>query len=183
MSWSESLSIDGWCLRPWRDSDAASLQRHADDVEVWRHMADVFPHPYTEEIAREWVTHGHVDFGGANVAIAFGDEAVGGCGIHPGQGPARCSVEIGYWIGRAYWGRGVRTRVVAALTARAFGLGGVTRVYGSVHADNPRSMRVLRGNGFEREGLLRQSVLKAGRAIDIELWARHPGVGGAPGAA
>jgi RimJ/RimL family protein N-acetyltransferase len=75
--------------------------------------------------------------------------------------------------GRAFWGRGVGTHVVAALAARALRLAGVSRVCAPVHADNPRSMRVLQKNGFEREGLLRRSVLKAGRPIDIVLWARY----------
>lgn len=166
------LGIDGGCLRAWRPGDAASLSRHANDERVWRNMSEGFPHPYTLEIAQHWVERGHVDFGGSNWAIALDDEAVGGCGIHPGEGRERCNCEIGYWLGQAYWGRGVASRVVRVLTEQALALPQITRVFAPVHADNPASMRVLEKNGFHREGLLRQSAIKAGRPIDRVLWAR-----------
>ena len=38
----------GTCvLRPWRKEDVPSLARHADSYEVWRHLRDRFPRPYT----------------------------------------------------------------------------------------------------------------------------------------
>ena len=166
------LGIDGWCLRGWRDADAPSLAQLADNVEVWRHMSDRFPHPYTLEVARRWVSRGHLEFGGQNWAIALDDLAVGGAGLHPGHGEIACAAEIGYWLGQPYWGRGVATQVVRALAGRALALPGVVRVYAGVHADNPASMRVLAKNGFEREGLLRQSTLKAGRPIDRVIYAK-----------
>lgn len=166
------LGIDGWCLRAWRTADAPSLARHANDERVWRNMSEGFPHPYTLEIARHWVERGHVDFGGTNWAIAFDDEAVGGCGIHPGEGRERCNCEIGYWLGESFWGCGVVTDVVRVLTAQALAHPGITRAFAAVHADNPASMRVLEKNSFHREGLLRQSAIKAGRPIDRVLWAR-----------
>lgn len=166
------LGLPGWTLRAWRDGDADSLVRHADDPRVWRNMSDAFPHPYTIEIARHWVARGHIDFGGDNWAIAWQDEGVGGCGVHPGSGAARCSCEVGYWLGQTFWGRGVGSQVVRALVGEAFARPEITRVFAKVHADNPASMRVLEKNGFEREGLLRKSVLKAGTPIDVVSYAR-----------
>jgi len=172
----------GWTLRAWREGDAPALAQHADDAAVWRHMAEGFPHPYTPDIARNWVERGHADFGGDNWAICIDDAAVGGCGVHVGSGPERCNAEIGYWIGRAHWGRGLGTAVVQALTARAFADREVMRVFAAVHAYNPASLRVLAKNGFEQEGVLRLSAIKAGMVIDRVLMARHrPGVvGGVP---
>ncbi len=166
------LGLDGWCLRALRESDAPSLAKLADNVEVWRHMSDRFSRPYTLEVARHWVTQGHLDFGGENWAIALDDIAVGGCGLHPGQGQFACQVEVGYWLGQAYWGRGVATQIVRVLSERAFALPGVVRVFAGVHADNPASMHVLEKNGFVREGVLRKCVLKAGRPIDRVIYAK-----------
>ncbi|MCA3223388.1 MAG: GNAT family N-acetyltransferase [Burkholderiales bacterium] len=167
-----ALALPGWCLRAWRLADAPSLARHANNERVWRNMSESFPHPYTEAIARHWVERGHVDFGGDNWAIAFDDQAVGGCGLHPGQGHERCNCEIGYWLGEPFWGRDVATEVVRVLTEQALVLPQITRVFAPVHAGNQASMRVLEKNGFHREGELRQSAIKAGRVIDRVLWAR-----------
>lgn len=170
-----SIGLPRWCLRAWREADAPSLVQHANDFEVWRHMGDRFPRLHTLEVAQQWVTRGHIDFGGENWAMTLDDLAVGGCGLHRGAGEFGCGVEVGYWLGRPYWGRGVASRVVRALSERALATAGVERVFAGVHADNPASMRVLEKNGFEREGVLRRSVLKAGVAIDRVIYARIRG--------
>jgi RimJ/RimL family protein N-acetyltransferase len=165
------LAMPGAELRAWRAQDAESLAHHANDVAVWRNMSEGFPHPYTLDIARHWVAHGHVDFGGDNWAIALDGVAIGGCGIHAGSGGLRCNAEIGYWIGRVHWGRGLGTQVVRALREMAFADPAITRVFAPVHAYNPASVRVLAKNGFEQEALLRCSALKASTVIDRVLMA------------
>lgn len=167
------LGVAGWRLRAWHENDAETLAQHANNPAVWRHMSDAFPHPYTLEIARHWVSRGHIDFGGDNWAIALNGEAVGGCGIHWGSGALRCNAEIGYWLAQAHWGHGIGSRVAQLLTDLAFQREGVTRVFAPVHANNPTSMRVLQKCGFEREGLQRLSVLKAGHVIDRVVMARY----------
>jgi [ribosomal protein S5]-alanine N-acetyltransferase len=110
------------------------------------------------------------------------DQAVGGCGILPNDGPLRCNAEIGYWLARHCWGRGIGTRVAAVLAERAFEDPAIMRVFAAVHAYNPASVRVLEHCGFVREGVLRLSALKAGTVIDRVLMARYrPGQqGGEP---
>lgn len=166
------LALPGWSLRAWRASDAETLASHANNRDVWRNMSDRFPHPYTLEIAQHWVAQGHIEFGGENYAIVIDDVAVGGAGVIQGEGQFICNVEIGYWLGQPYWGRGVATAVVRVLAERAFALPGITRVFAGVHADNPASARVLQKNGFEREGVLRRSAIKNGEVIDRVLYAK-----------
>ena len=72
-----------------------------------------------------------------------------------------------------HWGLGVGTAVVAALNVQAFALPEVTRVFAPIHVGNLRSQRICEKNGFVREGLLRQSAMKWGIAIDIVLWATY----------
>ena len=35
-----ALGVDGWTIRPWRESDAPALATHANNVNVWRWMSD-----------------------------------------------------------------------------------------------------------------------------------------------
>jgi [ribosomal protein S5]-alanine N-acetyltransferase len=167
------LGLAAWNLRAWRSGDAQALARHANNMNVWRWMSDSFPHPYTLAIAEHWVERGHIDFGGDNWAIACDDEAVGGCGIHSQGGPLRCNAEVGWWLAEEHWGRGVTTRVAAALVARAFENLQISRVFAPIHAGNTRSMRVAEKNGFVLEGVQRQGAVKAGRIIDRWVFARY----------
>ncbi len=179
-----TLSLDkpGWTLRAWQALDAPALAEHANNPAVWRNMSDGFPHPYTLQIAQHWVTQGHIDFGGDNWAISFNGQAVGGCGMHRGRGPQACTAEIGYWLAQPYWGHGVGTAVARLLSQRALHNPAVMRVFAPVHADNPASMRVLEKSGFQREALMRLSVLKAGTPIDrVMMVLLRPGaVSGEP---
>jgi [ribosomal protein S5]-alanine N-acetyltransferase len=164
----------GWSLRPWHADDAPALAAVAGDPAVWRWMSDHFPNPYTLEVAQHWVTVGHREFGGGhNAAIDHEGVAVGGAGWHPGIGPARCNVEIGYYLAPAFWRRGVGTAVVGALVKLALQQPEVTRVFAPIHAGNAASAGVLRRNGFQLEGVQRLSAFKAGRVIDIESWALY----------
>ena len=165
------LGIEGWRLRAWRRGDAASLARHASNVEVWRWMSESFPHPYTLALAEHWVSQGHVDFGGENWAIAFDDEAVGGCGVQQGQAQFRCNAEIGWWLAQEHWGRGVATRVAHALVGLALAHPEITRVHAPIHAGNQRSMRVAQKAGMALESVQPQSAIKAGRVIDRHVYA------------
>ncbi len=169
------LGLPGWRLRPWRPEDAPSLAANANDSEVSRWMSDGFPHPYTLAIAEEWVARGHIDFGGKIWAICCDDVAVGGGGIHRQDGPLRCNLEVGWWLGRAHWGRGVATRAAATLVAVGFADPGITRVFAPIHAGNRRSMRVAEKNGFVLEGVQRQGAVKDGQVIDRWIYARYRG--------
>ena len=168
-----ALGLEGWVLRAWRIGDAAALARHASNVEVWRWMSDRFPHPYTLEIAEHWVAHGHIEFGGDNWAIAFNDEAVGGCGIHQEAAQFRCNAELGWWLAEEHWGRGITTRVAAALVERAFANPEITRVYAPIHAGNTQSMRVAEKNGFRLEGVQPQSAIKDCKVIDRWVYGKY----------
>ena len=79
---------------------------------------------------------------------------------------------IGYWLGPAYWGRGLMTDVVRALTAHLFRVHGVRRVEARVFPFNPASTRVLEKAGFTFEGRLRKNHAVQGRLIDHLLYAR-----------
>ena len=168
-----ALGIDGWTLRAWRAGDALALALHANNRNVWRHMSDSFPHPYTLEIAEHWVARGHIEFGGDNWAIALHDAAVGGCGIHQESGQFRCNAELGWWLAEEHWGRGVVTRVAGALVDHAFAQPEITRVYAPIHAGNQRSMRVAEKSGFVLEGVAPQSAIKDCLVVDRWVWGKY----------
>lgn len=80
------------------------------------------------------------------VGIFIDGELVGGTGLHDRNEPQ--DVEIGYWVDEAYQGRGIATRVTAALLEFAFTAPGVTRFLLLHNIDNDRSRRVPERLGF-----------------------------------
>jgi [ribosomal protein S5]-alanine N-acetyltransferase len=154
-------------LRGFTAGDAASIALHGNDNAVARNMTDTFPSPMTLAAATEWVTRGWREFGGIVWCIDVGGEAVGSCGVHPAEGQFRCNVEIGYWLGQAFWRRGIATESVRLMVAWTWAnLAVATRIHAPVFSWNDASRGVLRKNGFVLEGVMKQSRIKDGKVID-----------------
>ncbi|HEX2491606.1 MAG TPA: GNAT family N-acetyltransferase [Blastocatellia bacterium] len=158
-------------IRPWRPGDEESLVAHANNHKVWRNLRDRFPHPYTTDDAREWIRHMGEESPQTNFAIVVDGEAAGGIGLVLNGDIYRCSAEIGYWLGEAFWGRGVMTEAVRALTQWAFDNFNLSRIYAGVLEWNPASIRVLEKAGYQFEGRLRKAVVKQDLVMDELVYA------------
>lgn len=158
-------------IRPWRPGDEGALVAHANNYNVWRNMRDRFPHPYTAEDAREWIRRAGEESPRTNFAIVVDGEAAGGIGLILNLDIHRCSAEIGYWLGEAFWGRGVVTEAVRAMTQWAFDNFNLSRIYAGVLEWNPASMRVLEKADYQFEGRLRKAVVKQNQVMDEFIYS------------
>lgn len=162
-----------YCLvRPWHPRDADSLARHANNKAIAQHLRDRFPHPYTRADAIGFIKHAIASPEVAFLAIDVGGEAVGGIGFVPGSDVERFSAEIGYWLGEAYWGRGIMSEALTMVTEQAFRERHLLRIYAVPFADNTASIRVLEKAGYVREGIMRASSVKYGVPRDQAMYAR-----------
>jgi RimJ/RimL family protein N-acetyltransferase len=169
-----SFRLDcGPCIvRPWRDDDRAALLRHADNRNVWRNLKDRFPHPYTAEDADAWLALARAQPDRAAWAIEVDGEAAGGISLERQGDVYSHTAHLGYWLGEAYWGRGVMTAAVRGVSDYAFDVRRFVRLEAPVFAWNPASMRVLEKCGYVREGVMRKSVFKDGEVTDCMLYAK-----------
>lgn len=164
-------------MRQYVPADAPALARAANHAEVAAHLRDAFPHPYTVDDAEGFIAMAMSAEPRTLLTLADpeDDAVIGGIGLHARSDVHRGSMELGYWITPAQWGRGIATAAVRELTELAFRTLDVDRIDAGVYAPNRASMRVLERAGFEREGVLRASVRKGGRVLDQVVHARvHP---------
>lgn len=160
-------------LRPFEPADADSLTPLANDRDVWLNLRDRFPHPYLREHAVAFIADAMTHDPVRNFAICVDERAVGSISLFPQPDIARVSAEIGYWLGRPFWGRGIMTPAVRAVTRYAIANFALTRVYAVIGAHNTGSMRVLEKAGFVREGFLKQSSIKDGVIQDEYLYGYY----------
>lgn len=166
------LPLRGARLRPWQTTDAPALAQAANDRSIWRNLRDVFPHPYQREDA-EWYINFVAQEGAPDLhlCIEVDGTAAGAISILFQQDVSRRSAEIGYWLARPYWGRGIMTSAVQVITTYAFAHFDLCRIYAQVFAPNLASAQVLVKAGYELEGRLRKSVTKDGQTMDALLYA------------
>ena len=158
-------------IRDWKKHDADSIVRHANDRAVWRNLMDRFPHPYTRADAQDWLRFAGEQKPPTNFAIEVEGYAAGGIGFRVGEDVHRRSAEIGYWLGKAYWGRGIVTAALKSLTDYAFQHADLCRIQACVFAWNPASARVLEKAGYTFEGRMAKSVTKDGETTDQLIYA------------
>ena len=162
-------------LRELRLQDASDIAAHADDEGVWRNLFEGFPRPYTLAHAQAWCgdEHRQPQYG-LVWAIDVGGMAVGCCSVRQDKGWMRCNAEVGYWIGRAFWRRGIASEALRLITHWAFAtLPEVTRLYAPIFALNEGSQGVARACGYVLEARMPGSAIKDGQLIDRVQYATY----------
>jgi [ribosomal protein S5]-alanine N-acetyltransferase len=161
-------------IRSYRPTDVASITRHIGTYSVARNMSAI-PHPYLECHAEEWIATATKREPETHFAIAIHDEVVGGIGVEIGDArgteASKCCAEIGYWLGEPFWGHGVATEALVALTDWAFANLPLVRLHAAVFAWNPASARVLQKAGYEFEGRMKARYFREDQYIDGLLYA------------
>jgi RimJ/RimL family protein N-acetyltransferase len=158
-----------------RLSDKEALVQHLNDRDIYDRTLRI-PYPYTEAHADEWfVRVGEIaEQAGCQVhfAIRGADEAlIGACGFEGVKVGKSHKAEVGYWLAKPFWGRGIMTAVVKHLCRHAFEEFGLAKITAHVFAGNAASARVLEKCGFQQEGFLRKHHMKDGRLHDARLFA------------
>jgi RimJ/RimL family protein N-acetyltransferase len=138
-------------LRPGWAEDAPALATAIADEMIVRNLATA-PWPYRLRDAEAFLAQPRDPVLPSFLIFERTDgepRLVGSCGL--GRRPSG-AVELGYWIARPFWGRGIATEAATALIEIARTLG-FTRLEGSHFLDNPASGRVLEKLGFEPLGI------------------------------
>ena len=161
---------DGFVIRKWTQEDAEELTKIANNPKIAKNMFDGFPSPYTIEDAKTWIKlnqsqdqQGHV--------ILINNKIAGGIGYGLKDKGREHVAEIGYWLGEEYWGRGIGTQIVKAMTEYLFKNTKTVRIEAKVYTWNPAYAKVLEKNGYHLEGTLRKNSIKAGELVDEWLYS------------
>jgi RimJ/RimL family protein N-acetyltransferase len=167
------LELARCTVRCWVETDLNALARHANNRNVSIHLRDRFPFPYELDHATKFLDWLATQDSPTVWALEVDGEAAGGIGIEQKSDVERISAEIGYWLGEPFWGRGIVTEALQAVTAEVFRRFDVTRLYALPFADNLASVRVLEKAGYVLEGRLHQSAIKDGKVKDQLLYATY----------
>ena len=132
------LVLERCTIRPWRLDDSESLAKHANNRKVWLAVRDLFPHPYTIQDAHEFLQRAISEQPTTKFCIEVEGVAAGGIGIRLGQDVNRHTAGLGYWLGEEFWGRGIMTEVVTAVTDFCFDNFPLRRISAEVFANQSR---------------------------------------------
>ena len=141
-------------LRPWLESDAEALFKYASDPEVGP-RAGWPPHKSVEESLEIIRTVFGTETMWA-VELKETSEAIGCVGYLPASASnlkiENDQCEVGYWIAKPYWGKGICTEAMRLVVDYCFHVKGFTVLWGDYFPENPASGRVMEKCGFVDTG-------------------------------
>ena len=141
-------------LRPWQESDAETLFKYASDPEVGP-RAGWPPHQSVEE-SLEIIRTVFSTEGMWAVIWKETDAPIGCVGYLPASASslkiADDECEVGYWIARPFWGKGICTEALQMVIDYCFNEKGFTTLWGDYFPSNPASGRVMEKCGFVDTG-------------------------------
>lgn len=158
-------------LRNVNTATPEEIQKLANNHAIAVNLRDAFPYPYTVEDAVTFLELAANGVLGHVFGIYDNDTFVGCCSLIPQNDVYRINAEIGYWIGEPYWGRGYATDAVRQCLKFAFDELNLLRVYANIYEYNIGSMKVLEKVGFEKDAIIKSSVIKEGKIIDEHLYS------------
>ncbi|KAL2844144.1 acyl-CoA N-acyltransferase [Aspergillus pseudoustus] len=170
-------------------TEAPSMSHHANNPRIAKWMRNAFPSPYTLESAESWIAFTEaqspkLDFAICKTIDASSDDdnngsttvtsvVIGAIGLKTREDVYRRTMEVGYWIGEEYWGRGIAREAVEVFARWVFGneeFKHVGRLEAEVFEGNKGSCKVLERVGFVFEGKRRGAVEKDGAVFDVLIY-------------
>jgi RimJ/RimL family protein N-acetyltransferase len=167
-----ALETERLTLRPYAPSDIPALIPLIGAREVAANTLRI-PHPYAESDAREFIATTQNELSKGDelrlaIVIRDIDALCGGVGLRIDSDHRRA--ELGYWIGKPYWGNGYATEAARALVEYGFETLRLHRIFASHFAPNTTSGNVLRKIGMRHEGRQRAHIFKWGEFLDLEMY-------------
>ncbi len=166
------IAKDDILLRPYTLTDAEVLALIANSATIADNMRDLFPHPYSIDDAKEFITkniNGQIK---GVFAIIYKGNLAGSIGLHPQTDVYIKTAELGYYVAEKYWNNGIASKSIAMITKYGFESLHLTRIFAGVFEKNIASMKVLEKNGFVLECVKRKAVFKNAKILDEYYYAK-----------
>ena len=169
-----TLETSRLILRRFRIEDAEDMYRNwASDPEVTKYLT--WPTHMSVDVTRmvlnDWIPR-YEDGAYFNWAIEWQETGrpIGNIAVVHLTDEIDAT-EIGYCLGRAYWGCGIMPEALTAVENYLFDEAGLNRITARHDVNNPKSGRVMEKAGMQREGILRQSGKNNQGIVDIAVYA------------
>ena len=158
-------------LRPFRESDAESIVKYANNPKIAANLTDGFPNPYGLDDAKKFLTIAIQNEPYTIFAIDINGEACGSIGIFVQSDIHRKSAECGYWLAEPYWGKGIIPEAIKQIVDYGFRTFDIVRIHARPFSFNKESQRVLEKAGFTLEATLKKACFKNGKFCDELIYS------------
>lgn len=155
-------------LRTFLEQDAQRLEHILNDRHVTQYLSTKIPMPYTASDAHWWINQGSKQ--SLVYAIEIDNTLVGCIGINQGEFEYQRSGEIGYWLAKEYWRKGIMLQAINQVVAHVYNTTDIIRVFASVFSENIGSMGLLEKCSFTLEAIHKKAIYKDNQFYDNHIY-------------
>ena len=160
-------------LRKLKKSDAPSIYQNANDKLIAKYTT--FPHPYKLSDAYNFIRKTHHKLNTKKsfelgIELKETKEIIGMISLMKVDYDNK-NAEIGYWLGKKYWGRKIMKEAIMLLLNFGFKKLKLIRIYARVMHPNISSAKLLEKSGFQYAGRMRRTTLKDGKWMDDLIYS------------
>lgn len=167
-----TIETERLILRRFVLDDAEKVAAICNTEEVWKNTL-ALPHPYTVECGKKWIQNHDKNFSDNRYYdFAITDKTTGelyGC-MGMAVDTNSNMGELGYWVGPAYWNKGIATEAARAMIEYGFKIKKFHKINATHYLYNPASGRVMEKAGMEKEGVRKSHVWKIDRFVDVAIY-------------
>ena len=165
------LKTDRLTLQPFQKVDASRIKDLANNKELATILG--LPHPYELEHAEEWISiqPEQIQEGleyPLTIVTKNENQIIGTITLRIDKNNNKG--ELGYWIGRDFWGNGFATEAVNRMIEFGFNHLDLNKVWASAISRNKASTIVLEKAGLQKEGRLKQNRLLQNKYEDVDVY-------------
>lgn len=167
-----TLASQRLILRPFVLADAADVQLLAGDFAV-ADTTQSIPHPYLANMAEAWIACHEAGFAQMRemaLAVSLRDSGVLIGAISLLDIKPKHRAELGYWIGKPFWGKGYGTEAAACIRDYAWHELDLIRLFARHLTRNPASGRIMQKIGLQHEGSFAKHACKWGVFENVEYY-------------
>jgi len=169
----DSITTARLTLRHPKPNDAPAITRAINDWEVVRWLSRV-PYPYQQTDAAEFIDRSEIartERNACHFVIILKSEIVGGIGLERHD---KSLFDLGYWIARRHWNKGIATEAVFPIIDFAHEQLAASGITASCHEENQRSEKVLLKANFSRVGTGLRFSTALGKKVPEIQFSRDP---------
>ena len=161
-------------IRPFVVTDAKRVFECCNDYEVVKTTLGI-PWPYSEKMAESWIGRKEIEIkeGSSHeyaICLKENPDNIVGCISLMGTNSAAKKAELGYWLERKLWGKGIATEAAKAMIDYGFNTLGLNSIYARFFDINPASGRVMEKCGMTYAGMLRNHEFRFDKYYNIKFF-------------
>jgi ribosomal-protein-alanine N-acetyltransferase len=168
------LETERLILRPLKNEDEETIYNYVKNYDIAKWTINI-PHPYPREGAIEFIRQARALMEEGlcyELAILLKpDSEIVGVVSFVKVNKKHRNAELGYWVGKPHWNKGIATEAAKRILKFGFDELGLERVFSKCFFDNLPSRKVMEKLGMEYEGKFRHEVLKENNFIDMTYYS------------